>query len=90
MNGHTPGPWHAGRVYPDRPNSPGCDIGANDGSNIAIVIHDKLDRDVNETTANARLIASAPDLLDVLEAVELAWVNLDGLPFEDGEIGADT
>ena len=54
------------------PSRDGCDIGAADGSNVAIVLHDARDRDKDETLANARLIAAAPDLLAACEAQALA------------------
>lgn len=59
---HTPGPWHAAhlRIIGE---SPGIDIGAENGANIAIVYQDKFDRDTKECRSNARLIAAAPTLL---------------------------
>jgi len=42
--------------------APGCDIGAADGSNIALVHHQADDRTPTETIANARLIAKAPEM----------------------------
>lgn len=59
---HTPGPWHVelgGFIYSKRKKV--ADIGENVG---------RLDRRISaepERTANARLIAAAPELLEALE-----------------------
>ncbi len=63
---HTPGPWHGGKLR-EGGGWPGVDVGADDGSNIALVWHDPTDRIALETIANAQLIAAAPDLLEVLK-----------------------
>jgi hypothetical protein len=65
---HTPGPWHHSRLRSAGP-APGCCIGAENNSNVALVHHEALDRGRQETLANARLIAAAPDLLATLEAL---------------------
>ena len=79
---HTPGPWSAeipsasnGYVWIDPVD--GC------CGEIATVwnTHDNSE-------ANARLIAAAPDLLEALKAVVNDWVAPDDLPFEDGEMPA--
>lgn len=64
---HTPGPWHTGG-YSSRI------IYAGDGFAVAdaTVFHGRHE---GEHEANARLIAAAPELLDVLQEVTrcLAW-----------------
>ena len=63
---HTPGPWHANDNLRSGGASPGVDIGAANGANIALVHFDVLDPSVEETyretRANARLIALAPEM----------------------------
>ena len=61
-NTHTPGPWEAmdsGMVYAPPP----------DGGNESILICDvgEIDETTPDRTANAVLIAAAPDLLAALE-----------------------
>lgn len=65
MRAHTPGPWIGGQIGGDK--DPGISIGAEDGSNVAFVYHEQLDREPTETRANARLIVAAPDLLEALK-----------------------
>jgi hypothetical protein len=57
MTAHTPGPWKAS----------GFSISAKGSGHIAKALEVYMDRTTRE--ANARLIASAPDLLEALEAV---------------------
>jgi hypothetical protein len=61
----TPGPWFASplRTQGANPKMDGCDIGAENGANVAIVLHQAGDREPSETIANANLIAAVPDLL---------------------------
>lgn len=68
---HTPGPWHAGsiRLNGHNPKMDGCDIGADNGANVALALHQQSDRDTPETVANAKLIAAAPELLDALKGI---------------------
>lgn len=68
MSAHTPGPWFAAdlRTNGADPSKDGCDIGAGNGSNIAIVLHQSGDREARETIANALLIANAPDMLEAV------------------------
>lgn len=75
--GPTPGPWHrsALRLQGYDPKMDGCDIGAEDCSNVALAWHDRDDRTEAETIANASLIAAChPEnlraLLDRLAARE--------------------
>ena len=64
--GHTPGPWSV---------SKGCDqyIGA-EGFWIASTMGVRG----LEGAANARLIAAAPDLLEVAKSIDTMWSSLDG------------
>lgn len=69
VSGHTPGPWSVRWQ----------DVGAQQrhsaiygpkvgwGRGIAVLAHTHGARDKPENTANARLIAAAPDLLEALE-----------------------
>lgn len=68
MSKHTPGPWRLIDVSePDYIK----EVLSDDGRCIAEVI----ESDKPETVwANARLIAAAPELLEVLEKVQ-AWMN---------------
>lgn len=67
---HTPGPWHAAdiRLRGHNPKMDGCDIGAANGANVALAFHQPHDREIQETIANARLIAAAPELLEALKS----------------------
>jgi hypothetical protein len=47
--------------------SPGIDIGAEDGSNVALVHFDPLDTPKEKTIAYARLFCAAHDLLESLK-----------------------
>lgn len=71
MSGHTPGPWDTLGAWglEIRPESPaqGSTIGF---APIAKVIGDKRLMDESEREANARLIAAAPELLDVAVRAE--------------------
>lgn len=76
---HTPGPWYAaGLRTQGNPSSNGCDIGAANGANVALAIHQSTDRDASETIANARLIAAAPDLLAAVCSTEAFLASQDG------------
>lgn len=59
MSKHTPGPWKV--VQPDAINPSRAMVCADKGVDIYCAPL------TNETLANARLIASAPDLLDLLK-----------------------
>lgn len=63
VNGHTPGPWTA-----DSDNY----IDSKNGVIAKVEIWRKAERasDAQETAANARLIAAAPELLEALRGVE--------------------
>ena len=63
MSGHTPGPW----VVLQNPMSHDC-ITSDDCRICDMPRWD--DEYAEEETANARLIAAAPDLLEALQAIE--------------------
>ncbi len=70
MSKHTLGPWHL---------SPTClgaafDIGAEDGSNVALVSGPQRNG-AEEFHANALLIAAAPDMLKALKTLDAWWTD---------------
>jgi hypothetical protein len=73
--GFTPGPWHAdfGETFRIR---------EGDGSSVAYTqfVHLRGRRDTEEVTANARLIAAAPDGYDVAGAFIMAAINEWDIP----------
>lgn len=72
---HTPGPWRQ-EVWRDEPYDPFV-LELLDGDNHTVLSRETLE----ETVANARLIAAAPELLAALKAM-LALVPRDKLhPF---------
>ena len=74
MNKHTPGPWSVGVPGPN-----GCPtIGTNYGLMTAMIAHSRNEPDQIEVcNANANLIAAAPDLLEALEIVKNATIDID-------------
>ena len=85
--GHTPGKWHAATLR-TQGIAPGCDIGSDNNSNIAIVHHQPDDRSAAETIANARLIAASPMLLEACRTARSAIVLGNGREI-DWDIIAD-
>jgi hypothetical protein len=67
---HTPGPWELG--YSDL----GSQIISSADGYVAVVHY--WSRPEQEMKANARLIAVAPELLEALEALELAANTVNG------------
>ncbi len=75
MSEHTPGPWTADRwraplngmngwsIRPHRPED-----GGMTGHQVAVIYDDLTIKPMGEPSANARLIAAAPDLLACLKA----------------------
>ncbi len=83
---HTSGPWFAAalRTHGANPKMDGCDIGAENGANVALVLHQSGDRSEAETIANARIIAAAPALLEAcLAIVEWDEAENNAKPFTD-------
>lgn len=67
MNKHTPGPWTI-REYQDYTGS-GVEI-AQSGSNPRLhIVRDIMGDNIEQSDANARLIAAAPELLTMLTRV---------------------
>ena len=66
---HTPGPWHIARETfgEDKRIVGDCNVVRMSGPCDAVVV--SLGADMAEQNANARLIASAPDVLAALEAI---------------------
>jgi len=79
---HTPGPWkaftHAGMHVPSEVQSVHGNPGMDESELMPVTT---LGRGRNQS-ANARLIAAAPDLLEALEEVSewLALVSIPGAP----------
>lgn len=64
MNNHTPGPWNATEFNPVTGDIDDCYLYVEPG--IAVIERKVKGRDQHDT-ANARLLAAAPDLLEALE-----------------------
>lgn len=74
MSKHTPGPWYVDDVDQDNIEIIGkpswaCSRNYIDGEWAVAKADDFMGEHPEETAANARLIASAPDLLKALKAV---------------------
>ena len=68
MTEHTPGPWSISCVRTRESGAPVLQILGADGKVYALVFYSgKTPKDHAASYADARLIAAAPDLLDVLE-----------------------
>ena len=83
MSKHTPGPWMPRRaVKPDNTGGYDWAIIAPDKAIVAECFEvvdwaeNGVDFDTRPVEANARLIASAPDLLETLQQLEY-WFNTD-------------
>lgn len=80
MGKHTAGPWHIGM-------QPGPIIYGPKGEQVADLRGERktLVLELDEAVANTQLIAAAPDLLQALEALEVAVCtdedHAEGLPF---------
>ena len=79
MSKHTPGPW---KVYANE-IAVGVRPVASEPSDVALCSDMDTSRPDEETMANARLIAAAPDLLVLLEECKQACLFDD----DDGGIG---
>ena len=66
---HTPGPWHTYLSHKDINRHIAC----KDGNSIAKEVHH----------ANARLIAAAPEMLEMCKLFEECMENIDGLEDHD-------
>lgn len=73
---HTPGPWEATRWYDRETDQGGYQITVN---GRLLPMCDMDSSEVDDPEANARLIASAPDLLEALQAVLSNCLDSQGL-----------
>ena len=71
MNKHTPGPWNATKFNPVTGDIDDCYLYVEPG--IAVIERKVKGRDQHDT-ANARLLAAAPDLLEALEDI-VQWIE---------------
>ena len=82
---HTPGPWVINSLYakvsdvltvhaPNTNNAQICSLAAMRGH-----------MDESEQTSNARLIAAAPELLDVAKAIAAEWQRSPNIPYPQRE-----
>lgn len=66
MNKHTPGPWNATKFNPVTGDIDDCYLYVEPG--IAVIERNVRGRDQHDT-ANSRLLAAAPDLLEALSEI---------------------
>ncbi len=78
---HTPGPW---RHY-TRPQPNGCPIvGTENGLMVAMMAHTvNQPEQADEAIANARVVSTAPELLDALKGMVAMYCDL----VESGDAG---
>ena len=93
MSKHTQGPW---MIYDDGDGEDSSDIinvwiDDRDGGEKYDIAAMLLDRPVGERKANARLIASAPDLLEALEnaLADINWLLVEGFDTNADECNID-
>ena len=72
---HTPGPWKAHRIE----KGPGLPYTPVAAKTLLAKVYSEAFGDFEQSEANARLIAAAPDLLEALRALHSACVK-DGWP----------
>lgn len=78
MRNHTPGPWRYGRTLNN---------GLSVFSKVEVGSPDHIVAVAEENTANARLIAAAPELLEALDALGEACHNEWGPRFRESAVG---
>lgn len=66
---HTAGPWHIGRDSNDVRGDRVTDIKGNDGTHVGSLRQSGRPSHEDTAEANAKLIAAAPDMLDMLYTV---------------------
>ena len=93
MSKHTQGPW---MIYDDGDGEDSSDIinvwiDDRDGGEKYDIAAMLLDRPVGERKANARLIASAPELLEALEnaLADINWLLVEGFDTNADECNID-
>jgi len=89
LNKHTPGPWQLHSPTEGDPitgDGSYCITGPDGG-----VIADIVPKDWHETPGNARLIASAPELLEALEnaLADINWLLVEGFDTNADECNID-
>jgi len=67
VSGHTPGPWAVTKAKPRKVTAGGVVICNAVIRNMATTAQNKHGKSIDEAQANARLIASAPELLEAGE-----------------------
>lgn len=77
MASHTPGPWVLGECRRMTVGGFGFPVADKDGNTPAFVASWR-DNAAEEGSANARLIAAAPDMLAALKAAE-RWMSGEGI-----------
>jgi hypothetical protein len=84
--GHTPGPWNAYEKASGSATGPctGFNIHSEETGRSLIASVEPRDEDGIEGKANARLIASAPDLLAALVFARDVVKGIDGLKISHG------
>ena len=77
---HTQGPWHAIEQNASNPNTKGLfEIDANHPSgNRQTIAVTPYKGDARELEANARLIAAAPEMLEMCKLLEECMETIDG------------
>jgi len=65
VSGHTPGPWIVREVHPGRSNTPILQVAIGGPGTPAVAEIIRGTRPFSERLANASLIKTAPDLLEV-------------------------
>jgi hypothetical protein len=75
MNKWTPGPWDASRNVTDQNNCP-CVI---DGNDLVVAVALDDGKELDECDANARLIAAAPEMAELLVECEEILARMDTL-----------
>jgi hypothetical protein len=72
MTKHTPGPWNCNRA-----SAAGREIIVSEVSPVDVAVLSHRDKSQSEITANAYLIAAAPDLLNALQAIVKSLADQD-------------
>ena len=74
MNAHTPGPWKTQRVHSGRIiyNETQRGFETKETRTLAFLVRNEAQFPVEQSDANGRLMAAAPDMLAALYASEIA------------------